>query len=156
MAGLRRSSGSEWNLSNLAVLKDHALAGVALGMKNWYGAVHNPNKLHDGACNPYVPHLAAAPLLHDKLRLIVVDGSVGQCHAGPSRNPRWAWPYRGFLASTDPVAIDAVGCKVLESRRKEVGLPPFAAENREPRYIADAGKLGLGQADLQKVQVEEV
>jgi uncharacterized protein (DUF362 family) len=143
-------------LINLPVLKDHALSGASFGMKNWYGAVNNPNKLHADNCVPFIPHLAAFPPIHDKVRLTVIDGSIGQCHAGPGRSPRWAWPYNGFLASTDPVAIDAIGWQVIEARRKEVGLPSLAAEKREPLYIADAGKLGLGVADLRNVQVEDV
>ena len=137
-------------------LKDHGLAGASLTMKNWYGAVHNPNKLHDDGCAPYVPHLVACPLIHDKLRLNVLDGAVAQCHGGPGRAPRWAWPFGGFLASTDPVAVDAVGRQVLEARRKEVGLPPLAAEGREPRYIAGAARLGLGVADLRRIERVEV
>ena len=39
------------------VLKDHDLAGVSLAMKNWYGVVHNPNKLHDDDCDPFVADL---------------------------------------------------------------------------------------------------
>jgi len=39
---------------SLAILKDHGLAGVTGGMKNYYGAVHNPNKYHDFHCNPFV------------------------------------------------------------------------------------------------------
>jgi len=136
-------------------LKDHGLAGVSLTMKNWYGAIHNPNKLHDEGCAPFVPHLVACPGIHDKLRLNVVDGTVAQCHGGPGRAPRWAWPYGGFLASTDPVAVDAVARDVLEARRKEVGLPPLAAEGREPRYIADAARLGLGVADLGRIEKVE-
>ncbi len=143
-------------LINVPILKDHALAGVSFGMKNWYGAVNNPNKLHGDNCVPFVPHLAACPELHDKLRLTVLDGSIGQCHAGPGRSPRWAWPYNGFLASTDIVALDAVAWQVIEARRKEVDLPSLAAEKREPKYIADAAKLGLGVADLSKVRVEDV
>lgn len=137
-------------------LKDHGLAGASLTMKNWYGAVHNPNKLHDDGCAPYVPHLVACPIIHDKLRLNVLDGAVGQSHGGPGRAPRWAWPYGGFLASTDPVAVDAVGREVLEARRKEVGLKPLAAEGREPRYIAAAARLGLGVADLRRIERVEV
>jgi uncharacterized protein (DUF362 family) len=143
-------------LINLGVVKDHGLAGVSFGLKNWYGAIHNPNKLHGDGCNPYIPHLAAAAPIRSKLRLTVVDGSIGQCHAGPGRSPRWAWPYNGFFASVDPVAIDALGWSIVEARRKEVGLPPLADEGREPLYIAAAAKLGLGEADLKKVQVEEV
>ena len=143
-------------LINLGVLKDHGLAGVSVGMKNWYGAVHNPNKLHSEGCNPFIPHLAAYPLIHDKLRLTIADGTTGQCHGGPGRAPRWAWPYQGFLASTDTVALDAVGWRVIEARRQEVGLRTLAEEGREPRYIADAHKLGLGVADPGRIEVVEV
>ncbi len=139
-----------------AKLKDHGLAGVSLTMKNWYGAIHNPNKLHDENCAPFVPHLVACPEIHGKLRLNVVDATLAQCHGGPGRAPRWAWPYGGFLASTDPVAVDAVGRDVLEARRKEVGLPPLAAEGREPKYIAGAASLGLGVADLNRIERAEV
>jgi uncharacterized protein (DUF362 family) len=137
-------------------LKDHGLAGASLTMKNWYGAINNPNKLHDDGCAPYVPHLVACPLVRDKLRLNVLDGSVAQCHGGPGRAPRWSWPYGGFLASTDPVAVDAVAQEVLEARRKEVGLRPLAAEGREPLYIEGAARLGLGIADLRRIERVEV
>jgi uncharacterized protein (DUF362 family) len=143
-------------LISCAVLKDHGLAGVSLTMKNWYGVVHNPNKLHDDNCVPYVPHLSACPVIHDKLRLNVVDGALAQCHGGPGRAPRWAWPYEGFLASTDPVAIDAVGREILEARRKEVGLPTLKAEGREAAFVAGAAKLGLGVADLRHIERAQV
>ncbi len=143
-------------LISCSVLKDHGLAGASLTMKNWYGVVHNPNKLHDDNCAPYVPHLVACPVIHDKLRLNVVDGALAQCHGGPGRAPRWAWPYGGFLASTDPVAVDAVGRQVLEARRREVGLPSLAAEGREPGHIAGAARLGLGVADPARIERVEV
>ena len=74
----------------------------------------------------------------------------------PSRAPRWAWPYGGFLASTDPVAVDAVARQVLEDRRKEVGLKSLAADGREPAHIAAAATLGLGTADLARIERVEV
>jgi uncharacterized protein (DUF362 family) len=143
-------------LVSLSVLKDHGLAGASLTMKNWYGVVHNPNKLHDDNCAPFIPHLVACPVIRDKLRLNVVDGALAQCHGGPGRAPRWAWPYGGFLASTDPVAVDAIGRQVLEARRREVGLPPLAAEGREPGHIAGAARLGLGVADPARIERVEV
>ncbi len=143
-------------LINVGVLKDHDLAGVSVGLKNWYGTIHNPNKHHDDGCNPYVAHLAAFPLIRDKVRLTVIDAMAPQCHGGPARQPRWTWPYHAVLASTDPVAIDAYGWSVIEARRKEVGLDPLAKEKREPRYIAEAAKLGLGEAELSRIRVEDV
>lgn len=143
-------------LVNVGVVKDHDLAGVSIGLKSWYGVIHNPNKHHDDGCQPYVAHLAAFPLIRDKVRLTIVDAAIAQCQGGPARNPRWSWPYRSVLASTDPVAVDAFGWSVIEARRKEVGLDTLAAEKREPRYIATAAKLGLGEADLSRIRVEDV
>jgi uncharacterized protein (DUF362 family) len=141
---------------SLGRLKDHGLAGVTLSLKNWYGVVNNPNKLHAEGCAPYVPRLVAHPLIREKLRLSVVDGSTGQCHGGPGRAPQWDWPFHGFLASTDPVALDAVGWRILEEQRKQVGLPPLAAEERAPRYIAGAAELGLGVDDPGLIEVATV
>jgi uncharacterized protein (DUF362 family) len=141
---------------NLAVLKDHGLAGVSAGLKNWYGVVHNPNKLHEEGCNPFVPHLAAFPLVRDKLRLTVVDGTTGQYHNGPGYAPSWAWPYQGFLVSTDAVAADAVAWKLIEEKRKEKGLKTLAAEGREPKAIGAAGRLGLGTCDPAKIEAVSV
>ncbi len=142
-------------LINVGVLKDHGLAGVSHGMKNWYGAIHNPNKYHDDGCNPYIPDLAASSPIAKKLRLTVVDGTIGQCNGGPGRSPKWAWPWGGVLVSTDPVAIDALGWREIEEQRKVVGLKSLTEEKRAPRYIAAAAKLGLGVADLERVEVVE-
>lgn len=141
---------------DLGVMKDHGLAGVSHGMKNLYGLVHNPNKLHEDGCNPFVPHLLAYPLVRDKLRLTVLDGTTAQCHGGPGFAPSWNWPYQGFLASTDAVAADAVAWRVIEARRKQIGLKTLAQEGREPRYIAAAAALGLGVADAARIEVAEV
>jgi uncharacterized protein (DUF362 family) len=142
-------------LINVGVLKDHGLAGVSHGMKNWYGAIHNPNKYHDEGCNPYIPDLAASSVITSRLKLTVVDGTIGQCNAGPGRSPKWAWPYGGALVSTDPVAIDALGWREIEAQRKVMGLKSLAEEGRPPRYIAAAAKKGLGVADLDRVEVVE-
>jgi len=143
-------------LINVGVLKDHGLAGTSVGMKNWYGVIHNPNKCHDNGCSPYVAHLAAYPLIREKLRLTVIDALTAQCHGGPGRSPRWAWPYGGVLASTEPVAIDAVGTRIIEDRRREVGLDSLAKEERFPRWLAEAAKLGVGESDLGRIRVEDV
>jgi uncharacterized protein (DUF362 family) len=143
-------------LINVGVLKDHDLAGVSLGLKNWYGAINNPNKCHDDGAAPYIPHLAASPLIREKLRLTVIDGLRGQCHGGPGRSPRWSWPYEGVLASTDPVAIESVGYREIEDRRRAVGLKSLAEEKRAPRWIETAAKLGLGESDLRRIRLEDV
>jgi uncharacterized protein (DUF362 family) len=138
------------------VLKDHNLAGVSLGMKNFYGAIHNPNKYHDHNCDPYVADVVSHRFIAPKWRLTVVDATRGQYHAGPGRSPQHVWPFGGLMVGTDFVAVDAVAADVLEAQRRAVGLPGLADENRPPRHIATAGARGLGEADLKAIERIEV
>ncbi|HAK93811.1 MAG TPA: hypothetical protein DCM87_02060 [Planctomycetes bacterium] len=142
-------------LINIGVLKDHDLAGVSIGMKNLYGVLHNPNKYHDNTCDPYVADAANLPVVRAKLRLTIADGTLAQCHGGPAFSPAHAWEYNGILAGTDPVAVDRVGCEIIERRRKARGLPSLAEAARWPKWLATAAAYGLGEADLARVKVLE-
>jgi hypothetical protein len=143
-------------LISVPVLKDHDIAGVSIGMKNFYGAIHNPNKFHANRCDPYVADLCNHPLIKNKLRLTVCDASRVQVHNGPAFSPRYAWEYGGLLVSRDPVALDYLGWQIIEERRKELGLKSLAMENREPTYIMSAAKLKLGNADMKFIRKIEI
>ena len=102
---------------NVPVLKNHDLAGVTLGMKNFFGAIHNPNKYHDNNCNPFIADLMTHRFIKDKLRLTICDGTTAICGGGPAypgHHPNWAWNYAGILTSLDPVALDAVGWRIIK------------------------------------------
>ena len=103
---------------NIPVLKDHDLAGVSIGMKNFYGIIHNPNKYHDSNCNPYVADLNSHPYIKDKLRLVVCDALKAQYNGGPAFKPQWSWDFRGMLISTDPVALDRIGADLIEKKEE--------------------------------------
>ncbi|GJQ60909.1 MAG: DUF362 domain-containing protein [Candidatus Scalindua sp. AMX11] len=132
---------------NVPILKDHDLAGVSIGMKNFFGVIHNPNKYHDNNCNPYVADLSNHPYIRDKLRLIVCDALKVQYNGGPAFKPQWSSNYGGLLISNDPVALDRIGAQIIEEKRKEVGLPSLKSAGREPTYITTAAQLGLGIDD---------
>jgi uncharacterized protein (DUF362 family) len=138
---------------NVPVLKDHDLAGVSIGMKNFYGIIHNPNKYHDGNCNPYVADLNSHPYIKDKLRLVVCDALKAQYHGGPAFKPQWVWDFRGILISTDPVALDRIGADIIENKRREVNMPSLKEAGREPNYIKTAANLGLGFDDPSLIDV---
>ncbi len=140
---------------NAPVLKDHDLAGVSLGMKNWYGAIHNPNKYHDNQCAPYVADLSALSPLRQRTRLVVCDALFAQCQGGPAHLADFVWHHEGVLASTDPVAIDALGAQIVEAQRRKKGLPSLLEAERPPRWLALAARHGLGVADLKRVKVIE-
>jgi len=143
-------------LISVPVLKDHNLAGVSLGLKNWFGAIHNPNKYHDRNCDPYIADVASHRYIRPRWRLTVCDGTRAQYNAGPQRHPAYAWAYGGLLVGTDVVAVDAVAADLLEAERKARGLRPLAAEKRPPVHITTAGARGLGEADLAKIDRLEV
>ncbi|MGB9893680.1 MAG: DUF362 domain-containing protein [Candidatus Saccharicenans sp.] len=140
---------------SLAILKDHGLAGVTAGMKNYFGAIHNPNKYHDSHCDPYVADLFETDFIRKKHRLTILDALRVQYHRGPSYHPQWSANCQKLIFSADPVAADVVGWKIIEDLRAKKGLPSLKEENREPSYLFTAEQLGLGRARLADIEILE-
>jgi len=140
---------------SLAILKDHGLAGITAGMKNYFGAIHNPNKYHDTNCNPYVAELFDMPEIKTKHRLTILDALVVQYHRGPSYHARWADRFESLIFSLDPVAADFIGWQIIEKLRKAQGLPTLSEDKREPLYIQTASRMGLGRAAVNDIQLIE-
>ena len=143
-------------LISVPVLKDHDIAGVSIAMKNFYGAIHNPNKFHQNCCNPHVADLCYHPLIRNRLRLSVCDASRIQVHNGPAFFPKYAREYGGMLVSTDPVALDFTGWRIIENIRKEMKLKSLKESGREPGYLSAAEKLGLGNASRGNINLIEI
>jgi len=137
---------------NLPVLKDHGITGVTMALKNMFGAIHNPNKYHPNAGDPFVAEVYKMPPIPRKVRLTICDAITAQYEGGPSYMPQWAWPCQSLLVSRDPVALDAVGWEMIERKRAEKGMKPLKALRREPTYIATAARLGLGVNDLKRIE----
>lgn len=140
---------------SLAILKDHGLAGVTAGMKNYFGAVHNPNKYHDSRCDPFVADMFDTPAIKEKHRLTVLDALLVQFHKGPSYHSRWVSPFGGLVFSADPVAADRVGWRIIDALRERAGLPSLTDDGREPLYLRTAERMGLGRADLASIEIIE-
>lgn len=136
---------------NVPILKDHDLSGVSIGLKNFYGAIHNPNKYHRNNCNPYIADLNTHPYIQKKVRLTICDALIPQYHGGPSFKPQWTWAFGAILLSLDPVALDAVGADILEKKRQEQGMDSFREVGRHPEYIHTAATYGLGVDDLSNI-----
>ncbi len=134
-------------LVSFGVLKDHDLAGVSGGMKNWYGVIHNPNKYHDDNCDPFVADVVRHPHIRDKLRLTILDAGNAQYDGGPAARPSATWPLGLLAASRDPVAIDAWGWRTIDRERARRKLPSLEAAGRPPRWIGSAARYGLGEGD---------
>ena len=143
---------------NLPVLKDHGIVGVTLALKNLFGAIHNPNKYHTNAGDPYVADVNMLQPIRQKVRLTICDGLTAQYEGGPSYMPQWSWPYNGLMVARDPVALDYTGWQILERKRAEKGMKPLRELRREPLYIATAAdaRHRLGTNDPNRIDVVEV
>jgi len=140
---------------SFGLLKDHGLAGVTAGMKNYFGAIHNPNKYHDSNCNPFIGELFDTNFIKRKHKLSLLDCLLIQYHRGPSFHSQWAKNYEALIFSLDPVAADSIGWQIIEKLRAEKGLPSLKEENREPDYLITAEKMGLGRTNPEKMQIIE-
>jgi uncharacterized protein (DUF362 family) len=151
---------SEWATAiiNVPVLKDHDLCGLSGAMKNHFGSINNPNKLHTNHCSPHVADINACPIIREKHRLVVFDALTVCYDGGPGYKPDTTIPYGALIVTTDPVAADAVALSILEGLRAEHGLTPLGETDRYPDYIrvaADA-QHALGTADLDMLDIREM
>ncbi len=143
-------------LVSASILKDHNLAGLSCSLKNFFGAIHNPNKYHDGGCDPFVADVCAAKPIRERLRLAVCDALRPQYNGGPSTRPQWQWPYGGLIVSTDAVALDRVAATILARKREAAGRKSLEDEKRPVRYLVTAEARGLGIADLAQIEVVSI
>jgi uncharacterized protein (DUF362 family) len=141
---------------NLPVLKQHMLAGMTGALKNNFGCIHNPNKMHVDGCDPYVAEVNAIPAIRDKQRLVVMDALRPVVDNGPSYQPGMGEVANAMLFGTDLVAVDAIGLGILEALRAKRDLPPLAKVGLAPAYLATAARMGLGVADRARIDLVEI
>ncbi|OQX86909.1 hypothetical protein B6D60_05205 [candidate division KSB1 bacterium 4484_87] len=143
---------------NVPILKDHGIVGMTNALKNFFGAIHNPNKYHDNCGDPYIADVNMLPDIRKKIRLIITDALTAQYEGGPPYMPQWSWQHNGLIVGFDPVALDSYGYHLIEKKRKEKKLPSLKEAGREPTYIATAADKAhqLGTDDLSKLQIIQV
>ncbi len=141
-------------LVNAPVIKDHGITGVTLAFKNHYGSIDNPGAYHRNYA-PGMVDMNACPVVKNKTKLVVCDALRGVCNGGPGYNREFAFETNALLVSTDPVAVDAVGWKMIEEQRKLKGLPTLQQAGRPVLHLEPATEAGLGECDLTKIQVVE-
>jgi len=134
---------------NIPILKHHVIAGITCAMKNHTGSIPNAGDLHPNLST--IAELNALPPIAKKTRLAVCDALFGIYDQGPQfRGAHWTWPAKALLASTDFVALDAVGADMLLKARTEKKVGPIKPA---PTHIPHAAELGLGTADLSKIEI---
>ena len=123
-------------LINVPVLKGHCQTKLTCALKNMKGLIPNQEKRHFHALGLHKPiaHLNAG--LHQDF--IVVDHICGDLDFEDGGNPVVR---NCIMAAADPVLVDAHAADLLYYRPEEIP------------YIKMAEELGVGSADLSRLQI---
>ncbi len=129
------------NLINVPVIKTHGFTKVTLGMKNLKGVISKKSKkaMHRRNLEHSIALLCSAV----RPKLTIVDALIGLEGLGPSV---WGKPVKlGLLiAGTDPVSADAIAANIM------------GQEPRDVEHIKIAWELGLGEIEMDKIEVRGV
>jgi hypothetical protein len=153
---------------NLPVLKHHQSAGVTIALKNMsHGMVNNVNRSHltptGNACGIFIPSVVSLPVIREKAVLHICDAVKASYHGGPGGRAQYMWEHKTMYFSTDPVALDKTGLRVIDAKRAEAGMASIALSkpddashylNCQVEHIEIAGQLGLGTFDDKKIELK--
>jgi hypothetical protein len=142
------------SLINVRPLRTHYLAGVSGCLKNYIMFAESQPAYHPNNCSD-LGALFFLPQVKGKTRLNILCALTPQFHGrGPHHfSRRYVWNYKGLFVSQDPVAVDALGLRlIMAKRREQLGqdreMPPV------PRHIEVADvKYGLGTSDINKIDL---
>ncbi len=140
-------------LINTKPMKAHPVAGIGTLIKNYITFIEDRASIHEDACAGLAT-LWDLPMVKGKTRLNILVMLAPLFHASGMRvSPEYVWAYKGLLVGTDPVAVDATGLRIIQSKRRE-----YFGEERQLNppakhiQVADT-KYGLGTADPEKIEL---
>jgi uncharacterized protein (DUF362 family) len=141
---------------NVPVLSDHLFCGLSgalfnmtiQNLDNWRRLVLEPVN-----GDPSIPEAYADPRVSDKVVLHIMDGLIALYAGGPIGDANYAVHYGTLYASKDPVALDAIALKKIDQWRVEAQMEPAS---KTAKYLQTAFTYGLGNADLNKIEVVDV
>ena len=141
-------------LINVRPVRTHHWAGVGTCLKNYIQFVPTPSDYHEDGCSP-LGKIWTYPIVKGKTRLNILCALTPQFYGRGANffDRRYVWPYKGLIVGTDPVAVDAVGAHLLQTKRIA-----FFGEDRSldvsPIHIMVADKTyHIGVSDLSRIQL---
>jgi hypothetical protein len=143
-------------LINMPILKAHMISGITFAMKNHYGTVSRPDRLHR-RIGRAIAELNTLSPIKDRTRLIIGD-VLTACIRYASSWPYWSPDVTGdsILMSFDPVAHDTVGLQTLSQLLTDDGGNPAAITGMATPCLESGAELGLGTSDLTSIELVEV
>ena len=141
-------------LINVRPMRTHHWSGLGTLLKNYIMFVPAPWQYHGNACERLgaiwqKPQVAGKTRLNILVMLTPLFHGIGPHHY----SSRYIWPYGGLIVSTDPVAADATGARIIEAKRNAFfdGSRPISPP---PLHIAAADtRFGLGYSSPDRIEL---
>lgn len=128
-------------LINVPIAKHHGLARITMGIKNLMGLMGgNRSRIHqrlDLAIAEMAAFVKPQLTIIDAVRILVANGPQGG-------NPDDVRHPGVIIAGVDQVAADSLGATL------------FGMEGRDLGYIREAVRLGVGEAELEKLEIRNL
>jgi hypothetical protein len=141
------------SLIALPALKAHWLTGIGTVLKDYILFSGSPSSYHKGN-SAKLGEIWNLPFVKGKTKLVLVDALYPLCDKGPQPDPRYKWAYNGLIAGTDPVAVETVGLKIIEEKRKAIRGEPWPL-SPPPICVEAADKIyGLGTSRMEEIKIE--
>ncbi len=137
----------------LPALKAHQMTGIGTVLKNYIMFSGKPSQYHRKDSSK-LGEIWNLPHVKGKTRLVLVDSLYPLCDKGPQPDPRYKWAYNGFIAGTDPVAVETVGLKIITEKRKALRGEPWPL-SPPPLCVEAADKVyGLGTSKIEEIAIK--
>jgi len=141
-------------LINVRPMRTHHWSGLGTLLKNYIMFVSAPWMYHGNACEK-LGSIWQKPHIKGKTRLNILVMVTPLFHGtGPHHFSRkYTWPYGGLVVSTDPVAADATGARIMQAKRNA-----YFGENNpispRPLHIEAADtKFGIGNSHPDRIEL---
>ncbi|NOX59652.1 MAG: DUF362 domain-containing protein [Planctomycetes bacterium] len=141
---------------NVPFLKTHNLCRMTGALKNLsHAVVKHPARYHANGCSPFIGDIVALPQIDGKVRLHIADALRIVFEGGPIPHEDDIWDGGMLLGSTDPVALDVSGLRLIDQVRAAVDLPPIG-EAGLPEYLVASDSRGVGTSKTHEILLQKV
>jgi hypothetical protein len=141
-------------LINARPLRTHYWSGIGGCIKNYIMFVSTPWLYHTDACSP-LASIWNLPLVKGKTRLNILSLIRTQFYGRGAHffDRRFVSDYKGLLLGKDPVALDAVGARLLQLQRIAYFGEDRALDTTPKHIFVADEKYKLGVSDLRRIDV---
>ncbi|MGQ9645930.1 MAG: DUF362 domain-containing protein [Thermodesulfobacteriota bacterium] len=141
-------------LINVRPLRTHFWSGIGGCIKNYIMFTRTPWLYHGESCSP-LASIWNKSIVKGKTRLNILSLIRTQFYSRGAHHfdRRYVSEYKGLLIGRDPVALDAVGVRLLQRQRVAYFGEDRPLDTQPIHILAADQKYNLGVSDLNRIEI---